>query len=332
MNKLENGLTTFVRKLVRFSGNGAWGKFVSPKGNLRIIAHNLVLLSKYRPWGKSASPMIVYMIDGSVEHMGLADRLRQIMGIYAVAKYKGYKFGLVANYPFELSTFLRPNYNWKISGGKVSRNIFYSRPLYLGHRPVEKYKTALTLNRRQLHVYVSVHWGIIHELGYTIKQLFNELFEPIPEISNFVIDYKVKYISWDCFHFRFINLLGDFNEPQAKKLNDSEKEILLNKCYEFILEESQKSSNHLLVCSDSFSFLKKISSIPQVIVLPGEPIHIDYTKDNNFGLHLKTFQDFFMMAASNSICSVTTDDMYMSDFPALAGHINDVPFKRIKLN
>ena len=114
MNKFKSGLSIFARKLLKLSDKSFLGGFVSPKSNLRIIAHNFVLFLKYRPWGKAATPIIIYLIDGSVEHMGLADRLRQIIGIYAVAKYRGYQFGLVANYPFELSTFLRPNYNWKV--------------------------------------------------------------------------------------------------------------------------------------------------------------------------------------------------------------------------
>lgn len=300
---------------------------------VRILAHTIILLLKYRPWGKVVKPMIIYMIDGSMHHhSGLADRIRQIMGIYAICKNRGYKFGLIANHPFELSNYLVPEYDWRITKENYSLNIFSARPLYLGFRSKEKYKSMLTLKKRQLHVYASIHWGLINELGYNMEQLFWELFDPIPEIKEFIRKYKEQYSSWDCVHFRFQNILGDFNEPKIQTLNESEKDNLRNKCFKYVFEESKRTVQPLLVCSDSDSFLQEVSTIPGVIILPGEPIHIDYTRHNNFEMHLKNFLDFFMISESESVRSVSTNLMYRSDFPALAASIKNVPFKRVDLD
>lgn len=331
MNVLESNLRETIRYISHNSKNRFLGKFIPTKSSFRIIIHNLILLSRYRPWGKAVRPMIIYMIDGSFEHMGLADRIMQIIGVYAWCKHKEYKFGLIANYPFELCDYLRPNYNWKVKPENFSRNIFYSRPLYLGNRTKDKYKSLLTLKKKQLHVYVNIHWNLIFDLGYENKQLFNELFEPIPEIKEFIQQYREKFKSWDCLHFRFINLLGDFNEPQSLKLNDTEKQDLINKCYQFVLEESKNTKNQLLVCSDSVTFLTKISAINGVIVLPGEPAHIDYAPNADFGFYLKTFQDLFMISESESVRGVIAGNMYRSDFPLLAANIKGVNFKRVEL-
>ena len=107
------------------------------EGKIRIFLHSIAKFVKYRPWGKPAKPKVIYIMDGSNYMGGLADRIRQIMGVYAICKYKGYEFGLIANAPFELANYLRPNYDWRIKENKISRNIFFSKPIYLGYRSKE---------------------------------------------------------------------------------------------------------------------------------------------------------------------------------------------------
>ena len=76
-------------------------------------------------------------------------------------------------------------------------------------------------------------------------------------------------------------------------------------------------------------FLQKVESIPGVFIIPGELTHMEFSAEENFQLHLKSFLDFFMISESNSIQGVGTDIMYPSDFPALAANINNVPFERV---
>ena len=263
------------------------------ENKFRILLHNIILHSKYRLWGKSVTPMIIYMLDGSMHHMGFADRIRQILGIYAICKSRGYKFGLIANYPYELSNYLIPRYDWNVPSKNISKNIFYARPIYLGYRSKKCYLNILKLKKRQLHVYASVHWGIIEELGFSIENLFWELFDLSPQLKIIIQDYRSRYYEWECIHFRFINLLGDFNEPQSVILNKEEKANLIKKCYDYVYMQSQNTSNYLLVCSDSVEFLKKICSIHRVFIIHGKPVHIDYTKQEDEGVYLKEFFGLF---------------------------------------
>ncbi len=306
------------------------------EGKVRILLHNIIKLSKYRPWGEPVKPKVVYIMDGSNYMGGLADRIRQIMGVYAVCKHKGYEFRLVANAPFELWNYLKPNYDWRIEEDEISRNIFFSKPIYLGYRSKEKYMSLITLEKRQLHLFASVQWEFITDLGFSMKQLFWELFTPAPQIKDFIAQSRTIYKSWDSMVFRFQDLLEDFNEAHSAqylkiKLSEVEKEELINKCYNYVLEQQKIAKQHILVCSDSTKFLKRVESIPGVFIIPGELTHMEFSAVDNFELHLKSFLDLFMISESNSVRSVGTDIMYPSDFPVLAANINNVPFERIRL-
>ena len=299
------------------------------------MIHNLLLYLQYRPWGRQGEPMLVYMLDGSMHHSGLVDRLHQILGIYARCKFHGYKFGLLANHPFPMEDYLLPKYNWKLNEDEISRNIFYARPLYLGLRPEKEYKKLIKLNNRQLHAFAHIYWGTPLELGYTLKELFWELFQPIKEISNTVEEYKQKYKSWSSLHFRFQNLLGDFNEPDHFKgivLSHEAKNELKNQCYKYVVNESKNCRDIILVCSDSISFLESISDIPGVFTLPGNPIHIDYIDKTEFSSDImKNFVDFFMISAGESVKSVQSEFLYPSNFPKLAAEISGIAFSRVQL-
>ena len=131
--------------------------------------------------------------------------------------------------------------------------------------------------------------GYHRKLGFSIENLFWELFDLSPQLKIIIQDYRSRYYEWECIHFRFINLLGDFNEPQSVILNKEEKANLIKKCYDYVYMQSQNTSNYLLVCSDSVEFLKKICSIHRVFIIHGKPVHIDYTKQEDEGVYLKDF-------------------------------------------
>jgi hypothetical protein len=114
-------------------------------------------------------------------------------------------------------------------------------------------------------------------------------------------------------------------------MTDYEREQLLEKCYQYTIDESFRTNNYLLVCSDSILFLKKSSAISNIIIVPGELTHMGFTSRNDFKLHLKSFLDFFMISESESIRSVTTSIMYPSGFPSFAAEIRGVKFERVVL-
>jgi hypothetical protein len=297
---------------------------------IRIQIHSLRLATKYRPWGKSVEPGIVYMLDDYKRHCGLADRIKQILGVYAFCKNYGVSFGLIANYPFELADYLKPKYSWRVPENKFSRNLFYARPLYLGFRSKKKYKSLLLNKNKQQHVYASVYRSFVEDYGYTEKQLFHELFEPVDAVTDYIENYKKQYTEWDTMHFRFVNLLGDFNELSLE-LDENEKRKLMKKCLDFIQDKVQSEKKYFLICSDSITFLQEASKISNVIVLPGEPAHMDFASEEDFNFHLKTFHDFFMISESKKVYGVVSGKMYGSGFPKLAAQINDIPFERVAL-
>jgi len=303
---------------------------------IKRILHTINILRRYRFWGKKVKPGIIFFIDRTFRnHGGFSDRIKQILGIYAYCKMNDISFGLIHNQPFELSTYLKPKYNWEVSEEEIGKNLFYSKPVYLGKCSEEKQEKLLRSRTKQLHLYVNSNWSMFIRKGnYTIGNLFNELFIPIPEISDYVIESRKKYHYWDSVVFRFQSLLGDFNESSKNlysktTLNEREKFRLKEICYEYVKKEAEKKT--LLVCSDSITFLKMVRDIPNVIFVPGELIHMDFTQDNNYQLHLKSFRDFFMISESDTIKSVGTKFMYPTNFPKLAADLKGKKFDRVLL-
>ena len=307
------------------------------RNKIRTYVHQLIKVSKYRFYGKKTEPKVIYFIDGSNYGGGLTDRLRQIMGMYTICKSKGYKFGLIANHPFELSDYLKPNYDWLESTSELSRNIFHTKPIYLGFRSRDEYLSLIHLKKRQLHLWGSVHWGWFDEFGYRMDEIFWELFKPNPIITELINKYKSQYHSWDCIVFRFQNLLGDFNEHQSAnygnvKLNHNQQQELVDICLKYVKNRTSDSKHFTLVCADSHTFLEIVKNLPNVFVIPGKLTHMEYSASNDFNLHLKSFVDFFMISESDSVESVGTEIMYPTDFPVMAAAIRNKPFKRVLLN
>lgn len=303
---------------------------------VRIYVHSVLKLSKYRPWGNKAKPKVIYIIDGTNYAGGLADRLRQIMGVYALCKHRNYDFGLLANHPFKMEDYLNPKYDWTVKTHEFTRNIFYAKPIYLGFQSKTKYLNLINLKNKQLHLFASVQWGFVKDYGFTFENLFSELFVPNPSIQKGINFYRTQYKSWDSLVFRFQDLLNDFNEhPIARYKNISLSEIekldLINKCLTFVENFAMKKSpdNRILVCSDSVTFLEKALKISGVFVIPGQITHMEYSQNSQSDNHLKSFLDFFMISESNSVFSVGTDIMYPSDFPLLAAAIKNKKFERI---
>ncbi len=302
---------------------------------VRNLVHRTKLLGQYyRPYGRRATPEIVYVIDNyKKDHGGLADRLKQILGMYAYCKFKNIKFKLIFNIPFELSDYLLPNYDWTCIEG-LSRNIFFTKPVYLGYITEAEQLKRLSIPNKQLHVYANSNWSTYLKISnYKVSDLFFELFKPSELLSSEVQKYRDKYKKWDSVVFRFQNLLNDFNEPASvafkKKigLTSLEKEELINKCLDFVADYAAKSPIPVLVCTDSKIFIDKVKSIENVFIIPGDLVHMNFTKDKSTAVHFKPFLDFFMIMNSNKVLRVGTDFMYPSGFPLLASQVGMVDFE-----
>jgi len=199
---------------------------------IKRILHTIIILRHYRFWGKKGKPGIIFFIDKTIrKHGGFSDRIKQILGIYAYCKTNNISFGLIYNQPFDLRAYLKPKYNWVVSAEEISKNLFYSKPVYLGRCSEEKQEKLLSIRTKQLHLFVNSNWSMFIRKGnYKIGNLFDELFNPIPEISDYVIGSRKKYQSWNSVVFRFQCLLGDFNESSKNlysKISLNDKRNLL---------------------------------------------------------------------------------------------------------
>ena len=91
----------------------------------------------------------------------------------------------------------------------------------------------------------------------------------------------------------------------------------------------------LLVTADSMKFLKRVSQIDGVHIIPGTLTHMDGQKRgipaDAFELYLKSFLDFYMLSEARKIYRVGTSYMYPSEFPVYAAKVHHVPFENVTI-
>ena len=284
---------------------------------------------------KNIRPLYIAMVDGRFSHGGLSDRLKGIISLYAYCKARHKDFRINFTSPFNLSDYLVPNkYDWRISPEEITCSYWNVRVLnitceYKGERLL-KLKT-----KKQIHYYNN--HNIIESINkcygthYSYGELFNELFVPVPELSN-LIDIHRKRIGSDYLAavFRFQDLLGDFKEYDFPTLAMDERLLLMERCKNAILRLMDKHPGQkCLVTSDSSSFLEYISKVDRVYTLPGKVVHMDVTSDASYAIYMKSFLDLYMIAGAKQVFCIGTKEMYPSEFPMYAAKINDIPFERI---
>lgn len=141
------------------------------KKTRNLVHHFNLYIKYYRPFGERLQIAVVYFIDEyKKDHGGMADRFKQILGLYAYCKAHNIPFKLVFTYPFELKKYLVPIYDWNF---KITnpRNIFYSKPVYLGYISEFEQKKRLRLSNRQLHVYANSNSSMfIKEFDFNLNQ------------------------------------------------------------------------------------------------------------------------------------------------------------------
>ena len=283
--------------------------------------------------------MLISVVDNRRNCQGLADRFKGIVSIYALSKALGMDFRCLYSYPFQLSDFLIPNeYNWLPEKDEISNSIKDVRFRIMRKELSVKRLTRVFPSNKQWHVYANVDY--IEEINQLYSQdfqwgkLFHELFKPTKELEQ-KIQSQLSKVSGNDFiacAFRFQSMLGDFNEYNAKSLNENDKETLIEKNF-IALKNIVESVNCLvLVTSDSATFLSKAKSLDRVFTLPGKIVHVDCVTDEQREVYMKLFVDFFMLSCAKKVYSIGTKQMYPSNFPVYAAKINDIPFERILID
>lgn len=296
--------------------------------------------SKNSPIKYNRKKRVICIFDGKIRNGGLADRLRGIISIYEICKDLKIDFKIVFNSPFILHDYLVPNIiDWRIETDELNYNtrvtsICYIDTLtgtdYEAIRQKNWFKKEFKKRYKEYHVRSNAFFAYYGDY----PTLFNDLFKPAPRLQQKIDHYKnilgEQYISTS---FRFLDLLGDLNEPFGRKiiLKDEEKEELITKAIEELDKLYKQHNKKILVNSDSITFLNRASILNYTYVIPGNVTHIDGECSSNlYYTFEKTFLDFFMIANAEIVFLLKSDNMHESGYPYAASLIYNKPFRLIK--
>ena len=284
---------------------------------------------------------VVCLYDGKIRNGGLADRLRGIISIYKVCKKKGLEFKVIFNSPFKLEEFLETNIiDWRITEEELNYNTKVTDICYIDTQTGSDYEAAKQeewfrkeFNKKYHEFHVRTNALFSYKSEYS--KLFDELFKPSARLQASIEREKsnlgAHYISTS---FRFMNLLGDFNETTgiSAQLPNGEKEELIEKNLKQLKAlHKQFPEMKILVNSDSTTFLGRAAGLEFVYTIPGSITHIDAQNAyDGYAVYEKTFLDFLMIANAEKIYLLCTGNMYNSGYPYAASKIYNKPFKRIE--
>lgn len=287
--------------------------------------------------------MVVFVVDGFLNHGGLTDRFNGIISTYAICKAKNLNFRIKWDYPFPLQDYLNTNeYDWRLQNSDIFALNRHSKSVIVLNDP--KSEALFSLSRdKQYHVYANSN--IIDQVNrrykkkYVWSDLFNELFKPGEELSEelsfHTSRFKRDYIG---VVFRFQQLLGDFKEGNYKVLPDNLRESLINKCVTETLKiRDSKKIYDVLVTSDSLTYLARINNEKNIYTIPGKVVHITFSEHEEKKVYLKSFVDLYMLSKTQKVYSVITKEMtidghlFLTTFPEYAAKIGKVEFERVYL-
>ena len=282
----------------------------------------------------------VCIYDGKIKNGGLADRLRGIVSVYEICKKKNIDFRLIFNSPFELSNFLVPNkVNWQIEKDELNYNpgvtdVCYIDALTGSNYEANQQKKWFTreFNKKYKEFHIRTNATFAYNGDYATH--FDELFKPSAKLQASIDRQKeiigTGYISTS---FRFLNLLGDFNESVdfQNKLTNEEKSELIAKNIEQLKNLHKKHPGKRIIAnSDSTTFLQEAAKLDYIYTIPGNITHIDgKNTSSEYATYEKTFLDFFMIANAEKVYLVQTGQMYNSGYPFAAAKIYNKPFEKI---
>lgn len=282
---------------------------------------------------------VICIYDSNTKCGGLADRLRGILSIYHICKKSNIEFKILFDFPFTIERYLLPNkVQWQINRNELEYNLAstdlcfvptYTGRIYEMRKQRQWFKKEFKKKFNEFHVRTNAPFS--YRENYS--KLFHELFRPSPILENLIATQTQilgpNYIS---ISFRFLDLLGDFNETFGRgTLSTKEKqEKLKNKCIKQIeLLHERFPKQKILINSDSKTFLQAAETLNYTYVIPGKISHVDSADIVEENVHDKTLTDFFMIANAQSIYLVIAEQMYDSGFPYAASRIYERPFYKI---
>lgn len=300
------------------------------------IKEEIKLRKKYYHYNKKDSeykPLAIFCLDGRTYTNGLADRLRGMVSIYLYSKLNNLEFKIEHIDPFYIEDYLQPNkYNWLLKKNDKTYNIKNANPICLFD-----YTKGLRLfflsKNKQHHFYTNIDCISLlnkkYNTNYTFSELYNELFKPsdklLYNINECLKQIGPEYVS---ISFRFMKLLGDFEDAWGNTLQPEEQEILIKKSLEVVKNLKERTScPKILVTSDSQKFINKVKEIPYAYIIPGEIGHIGNSPNSN--IYMKTFLDFYMISRAEKIFLGVSGEMYKSNYAKTASYISNKEFEII---
>lgn len=289
---------------------------------------------------------VIAMANTLVHNGGLGDRIHGFISLYMFCEKYGYEFKINNCDTFHLNSYFEPNeVDWNVDPDDIIYDLNVAEPVHMActfkkyngtpnqeARFMNRYlRWRIRLNpQKEMHVYTNEHWACTPEV---YSNYFHKLFKPSKALQEAVNREKYRiggpYIS---VTLRFQNLLGDFYEGKYPTLPLDKQEDLKKKVLDKIreLHSKQPEGTKILVTSDSRSFLDYLQLESYVYTIPGKIVHMSYSDDKDFELHLKSFVDLMMLSDAMKLYLLVTKPMFHSGFAESASFINNRPYEVVK--
>ena len=277
---------------------------------------------------------IIYSLDSKWSNCGLADRIRGIVSCYALAKAQERDFVIDHEMPFRFETYfssiMSSGKDWSMSSRRKSYSRWHAKPVVIMNNSTGE-KICSLPKRKQLHFYSNVDFVDVvnkhYKKDFTFRSLYSELFSPSDLLLQSVDEHlKALGNHYISISFRFIGLLGDFQDIGKKSIDAATQESIIDKCIKCIakLHENKSEYNKVLVTADSPRFLDIAMKLPYVYTIPGKISHIGVKSNEEESL--KTFVDFYMISQADEVFLGVAEKMYNSNFSRLAAYTTGKPF------
>lgn len=297
------------------------------KYDIKHFLHNCRYYWKLRFCRVKKRNVLYFVFDPSIEHPGVADRLKAIMALYNIAKKNGYKFKLYYKDPFSLSDYLAPKIDWMMEWNDLEYSILDTKIINeCNWRAIKPFK-----KNKQYHCYCyagnDIPWKF-NDTGYKWSDLFNELFVPSDRLENAYQQLDIEGLKYISVQLRFVNALEKFENSFFNNHLDTEEErqALIKKCKDGIkgiIDENPELP--VYVFSDSKVFLDSLSDLPVRVLDHDSIAHVSFVQNKD--AQLKTFLDLYVMSKSQAIYRIKAKELYnWSCFALLASRMGDVKF------
>jgi hypothetical protein len=300
-------------------------KIAELKKTIQGFLFHLRFIPRFRFRNATRKNIFYFVFDPKFKHPGLADRLKAIIYCYYIAKNSGYTFKVVFSHPFRLADYLTENEtDWEASWDELEYSVTDTRFfIYTARRTGTEYRLP---SGRQYHCYCykgdDLFYQTGHEYGMYFKELFTELFRPSQYLQKAIESIGLKPKSYISVHIRFVNALGTFERSKYPTLTADRQEDLINRCHTALRDIANNTQLPVYVFSDSSRFLDTLTGLPVQCIDHTAVAHISHTTERE--TVIKTFVDWYLIANSNKVYRLLSEELYKTNFSLYASLIGGI--------